>query len=291
MTRASVAGEELRREPRLADARGAEHREQLTGPVVDRLREGVAEPAAAPCSRPTIGVENRRSGVARRPRAADTPAPARTCLSASSGSTASTSTADRHERQRPRTDQHLARWRRLLEPCRDVDGVTRREPLLGPGHDLAGVDPDPAVDARARGTRRASRPPRGRHAARRPRARPAAPKTAITASPMNFSTDAAVRLDDRLHPLEVASEHRAQRLRIGRLAERRRAGDVAEQHRHRLAHLACGGRVEWCAAVRAARKPFGRLAAATRADQHEPTLEQALAQVRRGGRVPVQLAG
>ena len=34
---------------------------------------------------------------------------------------------------------------------------------------------------------------------------------------------AAVALDDRLHPLEVAGEQRPQRLRVGRLAERRRA--------------------------------------------------------------------
>ena len=61
------------------------------------------------------------------------------------------------------------------------------------------------------------------------------PKTAITASPMNFSTDAAVALDDRLHLLEVPGEQGAQRLRIDVLAERRRAHDVAEQHGYDLA--------------------------------------------------------
>ena len=49
---------------------------------------------------------------------------------------------------------------------------------------------------------------------------------------------AAVRLDDRLHPLEVAGEQRSQRLRVGRLSELRRTGDVAEQHRDHLALLA-----------------------------------------------------
>ena len=49
---------------------------------------------------------------------------------------------------------------------------------------------------------------------------------------------AAVRLDDRLHPLEVARQQRPQRLRIRRLPQRRRADHVAEQHRHRLADLA-----------------------------------------------------
>ena len=57
---------------------------------------------------------------------------------------------------------------------------------------------------------------------------------------------AAVRLDDPPHPLEVTRQERLQRLRIDRLAERRRADDVAEQHRHDLP---------------------------VRADSHEPRLE------------------
>jgi hypothetical protein len=44
----------------------------------------------------------------------------------------------------------------------------------------------------------------------------------------------AVQLDDALHPLEVAGQHGAQRLRVHRLAERRRAGDIAEDDRDRL---------------------------------------------------------
>ena len=49
---------------------------------------------------------------------------------------------------------------------------------------------------------------------------------------------AAVPLDDRLHPLEVAGEQRAQRLRVELLAELGRAGDVAEEDRDDLALLA-----------------------------------------------------
>ena len=49
---------------------------------------------------------------------------------------------------------------------------------------------------------------------------------------------AAVALDDLLHLLEVAGQERPQRLRVEPLAQRGRAGDVAEQHRHRLALLA-----------------------------------------------------
>ena len=46
---------------------------------------------------------------------------------------------------------------------------------------------------------------------------------------------AAVRLDDRLHPVEVAGKQPTQRLRVDRLAEGRRSGQVAEQHGDRLA--------------------------------------------------------
>ena len=42
-----------------------------------------------------------------------------------------------NERQRRLADQHLARLGRLLQPCRDVDRITGREPLLGPRHHLA----------------------------------------------------------------------------------------------------------------------------------------------------------
>jgi len=68
------------------------------------------------------------------------------------------------------------------------------------------------------------------------------PNTAITASPMNFYHRALVRLDDRLHSLEVVRQQPLQRLGIHRLAERRRADDVAEQHRHDLP--VCAGRHE-----------------------------------------------
>ena len=54
--------------------------------------------------------------------------------------------------------------------------------------------------------------------------------------------DAAVALDDRLHALEVAREQRAERLRVDRLAERRRADDVAEEHGYDLALLPAAAR-------------------------------------------------
>ena len=96
-----------------------------------------------------------------------------------------------------RADQDLAGLRRLLEPRGDVDGVAGREPLGRAGDHLAGVDADPRLRRRAPAARRASRAPRAPRAARRPRAATGTPKTAITASPMNFSTVPPCALDDR----------------------------------------------------------------------------------------------
>ena len=83
----------------------------------------------------------------------------------------------------------------------------------------------------------------------------------------------AVRLDDPLHPLEVAGEQGPQRLGVGRLAERGRAGHVAEEDGDRLALLARGrSGLEQCAAVRAAWKALRSVLAAVRADRHQPRL-------------------
>ena len=174
-----------------------------------------------------------------------------------------------HERQRRLADQHLARLGRLLQPRRDVDGVTGRQPLLGPRDDLARVDADPAVDPELR-----ERVP---HLHRRParaqrvvlvRRRHAEHRHHRVADELLHR--AAVRLDDRLHPLEVARQQRPQRLRVGRLAQRRRTGDVAEQHRDGLADFArdCRRRKPRATAVAKAR-PDRVLPPATRADEHE----------------------
>ena len=88
---------------------------------------------------------------------------------------------------------------------------------------------------------------------------------------------AAVPLDDRLHPLEVARQQRTQPLGIERLAERRRARQVAEQDRHRLALLlrprgrGRGRKRE--ATLLAELGALAVLVPTTRADQHESTLE------------------
>jgi hypothetical protein len=70
---------------------------------------------------------------------------------------------------------------------RDVHGVAGSEPLLGSGEHLTRVDADPPFDAELR--QRVTHLDRGPARAERVvlvRDRP--PNTAITASPMNFST-------------------------------------------------------------------------------------------------------
>jgi hypothetical protein len=53
--------------------------------------------------------------------------------------------------------------------------------------------------------------------------------------------DAAVALDDRLHPLEVTRQQSPQRFRIDGFPERRRADDIAEEHGHDLPLFPPGG--------------------------------------------------
>src|SRR5581483_5436672 len=51
------------------------------------------------------------------------------------------------ERERLRTEQDLARRRRLLQARGDVDRVAGGEAFPGAGHNLAGMDAEPRLDA------------------------------------------------------------------------------------------------------------------------------------------------
>ena len=139
--------------------------------------------------------------------------------------------------QRRLAEQGLPGLRGLLQPRGDVDGVTRREPLLGARDHLAAADADPPLDAEL-GQRQL-------HLRRRPErahgivlVHGRQPEDRHHGVADELLDDAAVALDDRLHALEVAREQRAERLRVDRLAESRRTDDVAEQHGHDLALLA-----------------------------------------------------
>jgi hypothetical protein len=141
------------------------------------------------------------------------------------------------ERVRRFADQHLTRLSRLLKAGRHVHRVTRREPLRRAGHDLAGVDADPSADPELR-----QRVPHPHRSSRRAQSiilvSDRHPKDSHHRVADELLHRAAVRLDNPLHTLEIPSQQRPQRLRIRRLAEFCRTGDVAEQHRHRLALLA-----------------------------------------------------
>ena len=150
---------------------------------------------------------------------------------------------DRVTRRGPASlaEQDLAGLRGLLQAGGDVDRVAGGEPLLRSGDDLAGVHADASLDAEL-----------GQRVAHLDRGSAGAEGVVLV-----YLRDAedghdrvadelldrpAVRLDDGLHALEVAGQHSAERLRVGRLAERGRAGDVAEEDGDGLALLARGRR-------------------------------------------------
>ena len=182
--------DELVDEPRLADARLADHGHEPAAPLRRWLRAAGAFSAASSSSRPTIGASSRRGRSA----------PSRTATSryagtgsdlplSSSGSTSSTSTKSRTRRYVRSSEEHLLLARGLLEPGGDVHGVPGDEALVRgrvAGDDLpgvhAGADREPHAPvalelvverhpARAACPRRRERPggrrPRGASAGRR----------------------------------------------------------------------------------------------------------------------------
>jgi hypothetical protein len=123
----------------------------------------------------------------------------------SSGSTGSLSTAPTHKLEGRLADQYLVRQGRLLQPGGHVDRVAGSKPLLALGNHLTGVDADPALHPEL-GERR-------QHLRRGP----AGAQRVVLMQPGHTEhghhrvadellDSALVRLDDRLHPLEVAGE-------------------------------------------------------------------------------------
>ena len=139
--------EELLREPRLPDAGGAEHREQVARALAGDARARRPEQLACR-SRPTIGAPRRRPGRLVRPRAAGRRRAARLALRLERGRRLDLDGVA-HQPVGRLAEQDLARLGRLLEPRGDVDRVAGRQPLLGAGDHLAGVDADPELEPRA----------------------------------------------------------------------------------------------------------------------------------------------
>ncbi len=123
-----------------------------------------------------------------------------------------------NERECRSSDQHLARRRGLLEARGHVDRVARHQPFFGAGHHFAGGEADPCLQAEL--WQRVSHLRRRADGAKR-----------VVLMEHRYAEDGhhripdellhrpPVALDDRLHPLEVAREHPAERLRIDRLAQ------------------------------------------------------------------------
>src|SRR5687767_12892924 len=98
------------------------------------------------------------------------------------------------------------------------------------------------------------------------------PKTAMTASLMNFSTMPPVRFEHAAGQLEEARHRVPERFRVEALAERRRVDDVGEEHGDPLPRL--GRRLSERGAAAAAETVSVRvLGAAPRARDHarQPT--------------------
>src|SRR6266511_1561180 len=149
-------------------------------------------------------------------------------------------------------DEDLERGGGLLEPRGDVDRVSGDETLPGPriaGDDLPGVHPRPVLDLHPPTLLEllVQSPQRLLHRSGRTHG----PQRVVLVDPRqpedghdrvaDVLLDApAVVLEDLAHLLEVAGHELAERLRVERLAEVRRALEVGEDDRDRLPHLLRG---------------------------------------------------
>ena len=190
-------------------------------------------------------------------------------------------------------DQDLSRGGCLFQAGRGVHGVTRHERLPGrgiAGDDLARVHADPRgerdpvvalellveVDESVAHLHRRPDPPE-----RVVLMHLRDPEDRHHRVPDELLHRAAVAFDRDLHRVEVARHHATERLRVEQLAERRRAGDVAEHDGDGLADLVAprllGKRRR---ARHAEARLVGVLDAAAGTDAHRPSLVSPLAQPR-----------
>ena len=138
-------------------------------------------------------------------------------------------------------DQDLAGLRRLLQPRRNVDCIARCKPLLRAGHHLAGRHSDAPLNPELwEGVSHLERS--AKSAQRVVLVQHRHSEYGHNRIPDELLDGAAVILDDRLHPLEIARQDEPQRFGIEPLAERRRTGDITEENRHRLPLLTNQGR-------------------------------------------------
>ena len=145
-----------------------------------------------------------------------------------------------HEAPRGGADQHLAWLGGLLEPRRDVDGVAGDERVAFARDHLARVDTDAGLQAEL--TDRGAHLPGGAHCAQGiilARYRHTKHRHHRVAD--ELLDGAAVAFEDRAHFVVVAAHRGPQCFGVGAVAERRRAGEIAEDDCHDLPHFARGG--------------------------------------------------
>jgi len=159
-----------------------------------------------------------------------------------------------------------------LQASGDVDRVAGCEAFLGPCHDLAGHHADPALE-REVDERVAHLECRPYGAQRVVLAHNRHAEDGHHGVADELLDGAAVALDDRLHPLEVAGEQRTEALGIEPVAEGGRAGEVAEEDGHGLALLVLGcGRLGATLGAEPERRL--RLEAAAHTARHVASLER-----------------
>ena len=269
--------EEVGDEPRLADPRRAEQREESARAIGDRVLVVAPEPLALP-----LTSDQRRLQMASdRLRVRDHVEKSERLHGLSLS--LERERLDRldtdgisNEDARLGADEDLAGAGRLLEPRSDVDRVAGDERLaLAADDDLARVDADPRLQV-VLGDRSAHLR-RGANRAERVvlvRSRNAEDRHHRVADELLDGT--AVAFDDPPEVFEVAAHARAQCLRVGRLPEGSRAHEVTEENRDDLSLLGLdrGQRGAACAAEAGV---VGVLAPTARAGRHvaESTSERA----------------
>ena len=278
--------EEGRHQPRLADAPDAEDGEQLTGVVAHRPLEGA--PQQRELSFPPDHGCVEVPGEPGRPRRDLDEAEREQRIGLSLGGHGLDRVHDHrvaHEREGGFSQQDLARSGGLLEARGDVHRVPRRDPLVaGPGHDFAGVHPDPAGegDPVIAAEVVVQRVERRAHVG----CRPHRPERIVLVDLGNAEDrhdriadelldGSAVTLDGGPHRVEEALHHSSQRFRVEPIAHRGRADDIAEDDRDRLASLGpCLGPDEGRAALPAELAGLGVGMAARPARDHLRSLWQ-----------------
>jgi hypothetical protein len=231
------ASEQLAGEPRLADSRRADDRRELRCARLDRARERVLEPAELVGAADERGFDRTRESRHLIEQLENPEGWHRLALALQRQRLHRLgANGIAHERLRPSADQNLTRSGGLLEAGRDVDRVARHQRLAASGDDLARVDSDPHLQSeRLEGVAHLDG---CAHRANR-----------IVLVDLRQAEDghggvadelldgAAVVLEDRAELGVVAAHQVAQDLGVGALAQRSRADEVAEDDRHRLAHL------------------------------------------------------